>query len=176
MLYRGPYEQGGSYFAFNTCTSQASCWVAASLYVAHFTGVKKLDESTIYVFIAALQTLWALTVCAFFMNIKREYWRSFFSTESGRQNAKAYFLDNDVDVAKMLIFKRHTDLWSEILEDVRSYTFANWERWEREKPQWFDENFKANVNDSFIPKKVLDELKRKSVGGKRRRSTYFQAN
>ncbi len=54
----------------------------------------------------------------------------------------AYFLDNDnTEAAKMVIFKDHIDLWSDIKEDVRAYTLANWARWEREKPAWFDDNF-----------------------------------
>ena len=47
---------------------------------------------------------------------------------------------------------------------------ANWERWESERPAWFNENFKANVPDDFIPRKTLDALN-KSNGGKRRRSS-----
>ena len=47
---------------------------------------------------------------------------------------------------------------------------ANWEKWESEKPEWFDDNSKANVPDSFIPKPSLEELNKKG-GGVRRRSS-----
>ena len=85
----------------------------------------------------------------------------------------AYFLDNNDDATKMGIFRRHTDLWSDIEEDVKAYTLATleyWAKWEREKPAWFDENFKASVPDEFIPKQSLEELKKKG-GGVRRRSS-----
>ena len=170
MSARGPYEMGGSYFAFNLVTSQASCWIAARLYVAHFAGENKIDSTTIYSFIAALQTLWALAVCAFFLKIKRKYWGTFYSTESGRQNAMAYFQDNKDDAARVGIFRRHTDLWSDIEKEVKAYTLENWEKWEKEKPEWFDDNFKASVPDEFIPTPSLEELKKKG-GGVRRRSS-----
>ena len=46
----------------------------------------------------------------------------------------------------------------------------NWARWESEKPAWFDDNFKSNVPDEFIPKAALEALNKKS-GGSRRRSS-----
>ena len=83
---------------------------AARLYVAHFAGENKIDATTIYVFLAALQILWVLTVCAFFMKIKREYWGTFFSTQSGRQNTMSYFLDNKDDATRVKVFEDHVDL------------------------------------------------------------------
>ena len=43
----------------------------------------------------------------------------------------------------------------------------NWERWEKEKPAWFNGMFKASVEDDMIPKKALAKL----GGGSRRRSS-----
>ena len=100
----------------------------------------------------------------------RKYLSTFVSTQSGRQNAMTYFLDNKDDAARMVIFIRHTDLWSDISSDVKAFTLANWDKWEREKPAWFDENFKANVPDEFIPKAALKALNKKG-GGSRRRSS-----
>ena len=56
-----------------------------------------------------------------------------------------------------------------IESDVRAYSLENWHRWEAEKADWFDDDFKACVPDDFIPKFSLDELK-KIGGGERRRS------
>ena len=58
--------------------------------------------------------------------------------------------------------------------DIELRTLKNWARWESEKPEWFDENFKASVPDEFIPDLSLEELKKKS-GGSRRRSSVFGA-
>ena len=99
------------------------------------------------------------------------YWKTFYSTESGRQATVSYFLDNKDDGARMVVISANTDLWSDIKGDVEAFTLANWARWEVEKPDWFTEGFKAGVTDDYMPKGALDELNRKSVGGKRRRSS-----
>jgi hypothetical protein len=45
----------------------------------------------------------------------------------------------------------------------------NWERWEEEKPEFFNDNFQASVDDDMIPADSLREMK--GGGGKRRRSS-----
>ena len=141
------------------------------MYIEHVRGENKVDAETIYLFLGALQAVWAATVLLFFSKIKVAYWKTFYSTESGRQATVSYFLDNKDDGARMVVFLSHADLWSDIKDDVKAFTLANWGRWEVEKPDWFTEGFKAGVPDDFIPKAALDELNRKSVGGKRRRSS-----
>ena len=94
-----------------------------------------------------------------------------YCCESGRQATVSYFLDNKDDGARMVVFLNHADLWSDIKDDVRAFTLANWAGWEVEKPDWFTEGFKAGVTDDYMPKGALDELNRTSVGGKRRRSS-----
>ena len=171
LIARNPYEMGGCYFSFNLVISQASCWITAALYVEHFRGENKVDAETIFLFLGALQAVWAVTLVLFFSKIKRAYWKTFYSTQSGRQCTVAYFLDNEDDGTRVIVFTTHADLWSDIKDDVRAFTLANWARWEVEKPDWFTEGFKAGVPDDYMPKGALDELNRTSVGGKRRRSS-----
>ena len=124
-------------------------------------------------FIGGIQTLWAISLFFLSSKIKRKYWNTFYSSETGRQNTVAYFNDNDDDQTRMTVFTSHPDLWSDIKDDVKAFTLANWARWEAEKPTWFNANFKALVPDEYIPKAALDELNRQSVGGQRRRSSVF---
>ena len=170
LLYRNSYEMGGVYFSFNTIASHAGCWVAAALYIAHFDGDVKIDDRTIYAFIGGLQTLWVLTVILFFSKIKRRFWSTFYSTASGRADAQAYFLDSEDEHVKMRIFENNEDLWSDIRDQVKAYSLNNWVRWEAEKPEWFNEAFKAGVPDYCIPKEALVALA-KQHGGTRRRSS-----
>lgn len=82
------------------------------------------------------------------------------------------FLDNQDDATKMLVFVDDEYLWSDIKEIVKAYTLSNWERWDLEKPAWFDENFRASVGDEFIPPAALAKLNKMAAGGKRRRSSH----
>ena len=174
LVSRNAYELGGSYYSFNAVASQASCWVAAGLYVKYYKENEstKIDATTICVFIGCLQLMWTISSIIFFTKIKRNYWSTFYSTQSGRQFCTSQFLDNQDDPTKMKVFERHSDLWSDIKDDVKAFTLANWARWEAEKPTWFNDNFKALVPDEYIPKAALDDLNKRN-GGKRRRSSVF---
>jgi hypothetical protein len=55
-----------------------------------------------------------------------------------------------------------------IRDDVKDWTMENWERWEEEKPAFFNDAFKASVDDDMIPAESLRGLK---VGGTRKRSS-----
>ena len=72
----------------------------------------------------------------------------------------------------MVILSAHADHWIDIRDDVKAYSLEHWKSWEEEKPSWFDANFRAKIPDDFIPKEALDELNRRSFGGKRRRSGF----
>jgi hypothetical protein len=46
----------------------------------------------------------------------------------------ACFLDNEDDALKMVVFRSHEDLYSDIKDEVKEFTLKNWARWELEKP------------------------------------------
>lgn len=60
-------------------------------------------------------------------------------------------------------------LWREIREEVREWCLDGWETWEEEEPWWFNDAWKARVDEDMIPGDSLDRLK--GEGGKRRRSS-----
>jgi hypothetical protein len=127
----------------------------------------------IYSVLCAFMGLWLACTLLFFSKIKREYWSTFYSWESGRQNSMAYFLDNANDVARKQIFRRSQDLWSDIRDDVKSWTLKNWNAWVENPPDWFSDAFKESVPDDMIPKSALDELNKKAGGVRRRSSAGF---
>jgi hypothetical protein len=50
---------------------------------------------------------------------------------------------------------------------VKAWTLENWDRWEEEKPAWFNDAWKMSVDDDMIPPASL----RKMNGSERRRSS-----
>ena len=151
--------------------SQASCWVSASLYISYSAASNKIGASVIYIFLGTLLALWLVSTFFFFYKIKRRYWSTFYSLQTGRQNTLSYFLDNADDVTRSLVFADNPDLWKDIREQVKAWTLSKWAEWEKEKPEWFTEAFKASIPDDFIPKVALEDLNKKGAGGKRRRSS-----
>ena len=128
-----------------------------------------------YSFLGVLFGLWLISVFLFFDAINRDFWRTFYSTETGSQVAKSYFLFGHDDATRSLIFSDNVALWSSIRSDVKTWTLANWSKWEEEKPDWFTWSFKASVPHDMLPKEVIDELNRMSVGGKQERNSVAEA-
>ena len=56
------------------------------------------------------------------------------------------------------------------MNEVKSWVYANWERWETEQPSWWTEAAKARIPDYMLPENALEEEEKK-WGGKRRRSS-----
>ncbi len=164
-------ELGGAYYCFSIFSNHLSCWIAASLYTSYMQHGPEIGASTIYAFLGALLALWLMSALLFFSKIKRSHWSTFYSTRTGRENTMSYFIENDDDMTKSKIFVDSIDLWRDIEGEVKEWTLSRWCEWEKEKPEWFTEGFKERVPDSMIPKSVLEELNRKSAGGKRRRSS-----
>ena len=154
--------------------NQIGCWVCASLYLSHYDdGANKIDAATIYTFLGSLHLFLAASLLFFFRFMKPKYRKTFSSTESGRENAKSYFLKNSEDTARVVLFTTGIDLWRDIAPDVKAWTLSSWSRWESEKPEWFTAAFKESVPDDMMPKEVLEELNKKAGGTRRRSSADF---
>ncbi len=161
---------GGLYYCFSVVLSQVSCWAAASLYAVYYHNDGKVSSLPMSIFIGGLQVLWLSTVVLFLRKIKPQYLSSFYSTTTARQLFVSFYRDHQKDEIKMRVFNYHSDLWSDVRDEVKAYSLSNWRRWSEEKPAWFNENFKAAVPDEFIPEIALEDMV-KMQGGKRRKSS-----
>ena len=154
--------------------NQLGCWIASYLYVTFCEGDDKISATLIYPCLGVLFGLWFISVGLFFHAINRELWTSFYSTKTGCDNSKEYFLEGQDDATRSVIFTDNIDLWMSIKTEVKAWTLDNWSKWEEEKPDWFTAAFKASVPDDMMPNEVLDELNRISVGGKRERNNVVE--
>ena len=67
-----------------------------------------------------------------------------------------YFLKGWDDESKFEIFNCNLLLWkSDIGDEVKAWTTANWAQWSEEKPAWFKPE---KVPDDFIPVGALQQL------------------
>jgi hypothetical protein len=111
------------------------------------------------IFIPCTVVLFAI----FFFNIEKEYWSTFYSLERGKDGPLARFSNSNDDKKKAsAIFGNSKHYWKSIEEEVRTWVQANWERWEDEKPDWFDEAMRARVPVEYIPESG-DARRRESV-------------
>jgi hypothetical protein len=165
MIMRLPYQMGGAYYSFNMIMNFISVPGITHLYLEYAEsteeegGAKKVSAVTLWTFnIVILLTLIALFAFFLFRVIVPRFRKTFWSTQTGYQLSESYFLDNEEDKKRMIIFTDNVMLWSRIKGDVRAWTMSSWETWDREQPAWFTPFVIASVPDEFIPPRFLTHL------------------
>jgi hypothetical protein len=121
---------------------------------------------------AALFAVWLASLVMFFLLAKREYWPSFWSSETAAEYTKRVKWDGQPDerLRAMILVKVHPSLLRLIAPEARKWIEQNWKRWTKDKPDWFTDRWKRGLPDSVLPQQV-----RKQLGGaNRRRSTLSE--
>ena len=125
-------------------------------------------EGVARTFVGGLTGAWLLVFAVFLKLMKKKYRGTFISLQTGNAWAKSSFLDGKTDQVRMTVHGFNLRQWMSIREDVKQYTLESWERWEEEKPAWFNDAFVASVDDDMIPKAVLREIEATQDGSRRR--------
>jgi hypothetical protein len=148
----------------------AASFVSTRVYYASLEapGDAVLDESNAWLIVGSLSGAWICFSSIFLLRMKRKYVSTFFSLQTGHAWVKCFFVDYEEDRIKMFVHGQNRKQWASIRDDVKQYTMENWERWEEEKPEWFNDAFKAGIDDDMIPPESLRKL---NGGSQRRRSS-----
>jgi hypothetical protein len=148
----------------------AASFVATSVYYASLEEGEDavMDESVAWTIVGGLSGLGISFFACFLLLMKRKYVSTFFSTETGYAWVQSYFVSGQTDEVKKHIFEHNKKQWLSIRGDVKAWTLENWERWEEEKPEFFNDAFKAALDDDMIPPASLRKLN--GAGGRRRSS------
>jgi hypothetical protein len=145
----------------------AVSFVATHIYYASLGegGGGVVDEGDAWLLVGGLSGGLGCFFATFLLTMKPNYVATFFATQTGYQYVQSKFL-REGDEKKKAVFKYNKKLWLGIREDVKAWTLENWERWEEERPDWFNDAFRASVADSMIP---AESLRRMDGGGGTRR-------
>jgi len=168
LTARHPYGLGGAYYTFNAFMTQASAFPIAYLYSKYSHA--PIPLSKLCQFFSCTFLVWFVSFVLFLFLIEPKFRKTFYSKKTGCDVAKAYFLANEDDAHKVLIFGTQQDKWIDIAPEVEIWSHSKWAGWKTSKPEWFTDNFVASVPDRYIPKDVVVELNR-VAGGQRRRSS-----
>ena len=125
-----------------------------------------LDEGSAWAFCVGVSGLWTVVFGVFLALMKKEYRKSFFSSLAGKENSMNLFLKGVGDEDKSEIMNTNEHQWQTIRKTVERWVRNNWERWERDRPDWFTEDWKERVPIEFVPK----GRGRGGRGGRRRSS------
>jgi hypothetical protein len=117
---------------------------------------------------AVLFIVWLLSLVAFFLLAKHEYWPTFWNNETAAEYTKRVKWDGQPDERRraMLLVKVHPSLLRLIAPEARIWIEKNWKRWTKDKPDFFTDRWKRGLPDSVLSQQALKEL-----GGQNRRRT-----
>ena len=100
--------------------------------------------------------------------MKKNYRSTFWSMETGNEWVQSYFLQGGSDSIKMNVLTKNKAKWKAIEPQVKEWVGEGWMGWERDKPDWFTDNWKAKVPVGWVPKKGKAEHKRAKESERRR--------
>jgi hypothetical protein len=126
------------------------------------------DPAVLSAVASVLFLLWLLSLVAFFLLSKREFWPTFWNNETAAEYTKRVKWDAETDEKRraMLLVKVHSSLLRLVAPEARIWIQSNWARWSNDPPEWFDDRWKRG-----LPSVVLSREAFKELGGKNRRRT-----
>ena len=161
---------GGAYWIFGFVLSITSLPYALTYYENNGgkAAVAEIAWNVTYVIVPCAVTL----IFVFFMTMNKEYRKTFYSTERGKDLSMSRFLNNSDDASKAdAIFLNTRRFWTEIESEVEIWVRQNWKKWMDDEPEWFDENMRAMIPDSFIPASTDEDIEK--IQSQRRRSSVI---
>jgi hypothetical protein len=148
--FRHPKEVGGMYWMFGFVLTVGSLPVAVTIAESGNIAEEKLKLAWAVVGLVIPFTTFSFSV--FLVCIKKKYLGTFYSMQRGKDLAVQRFRASVDEASKAdSVFNNSKHLWKSIEEEVKFWVKANWDRWEEEKPKWFDDAMKAMIPVAFIP-------------------------
>ena len=162
IQFRHTMELGGFSWTVNMFLALLASFVSVFMYFAD-TGEKgeamkdggseaalEIEERVAWTVVGSLSGAWVVVFGLFLLLIQREYWLTFFTLSTAKQQVMDRFNSEDESV-KAGVFKKNKKMWRAIREDVKEWVQANWWRWKEEKPEWFSEAWIGRVDADMIP-------------------------
>jgi hypothetical protein len=127
----------------------------------------KIDDLTLFTTVMALAAAWLVAVVGLALTVERKYLRTFVSLQTGYANAQAFFIDNEGDARRILIFLFNERQWRAIRARVRLWVLGMYAAWLALMPAWFTTDVRARIPDEFMPVQVVHDLNAQAPGGRR---------
>ena len=100
--------------------------------------------------------------------MKKQFRSTFWSMETGNEWIQAFFLQGGSDDIKAMVLTKNRAKWKAIEPQVKEWVGEGWMGWERDKPDWFTDNWKSRVPVDWVPKEGKAEHKRAKESERRR--------
>ena len=112
--------------------------------------------------------------------MRKKYHSTFYSMETGTEWIQSVVILGENDRIKQEIFDCNPAKWKAIEPQVKEWVGEGWMGWERDKPDWFTDNWKAKVPADWVPKegkaeheRVKESERRRSIAGSARKGSVM---
>ncbi|GMH73697.1 hypothetical protein TL16_g06259 [Triparma laevis f. inornata] len=151
--FRHPNEVGGLYFTLNLFIPV----IGLGLVLNQMPGLVFSESMEKFLINRAIElgiSLFAM-IGFFFAIVDKKYRKTFLSVETAGQFTRRKFLDGDEIMKSDFVWNNEVH-WASIRGKVEAWIRAGWWRWEEEKPEWFTDDWKANVPKEMIPRNLKE--------------------
>jgi hypothetical protein len=133
--------------------------------------VAAIDAGMLWTLAGVLAFVWLCSNIVFALLCKREYLRTYWSTETAAQYTKRTKWDGATDAKRASVLtKLHSSYLRLFRDEARQWLADNWNQWQEQRPKWLTERWKR-----ALPNSVLTHALRAQLGGKaRRRSSVVE--
>ena len=133
--------------------------------------VAAIDAWMLWTLAGVLAFVWLCSNIVFALLCKREYLRTYWSTETAAQYTKRTKWDGATDAKRASVLtKLHSSYLRLLRDEARQWLADNWDQWQEQRPKWFSERWKR-----ALPNSVLTPALRARLGGNgRRRSSVAE--
>jgi hypothetical protein len=150
VQFRAAGELGGVMWLWSMFMALVAPWAAVPVYFERNEG-RILDRSGAYRLLAILTASWIILFAVFIKLMRKRYRSTFWSTETGNEWVQTYFLHGASEDVKKNVLTKNKAKWKPIEPQVKEWVREGWLRWEREKPDWFTDQWKAKVPVDWVP-------------------------
>jgi len=150
LKLRHPLDFGGLYFTLSMV------WGIALSIATSFTIYSGPQLDTIRALMLWCCILWVVSFIAVLALIKRRYWRTFLSVQTGSQflvsNFRSAPKGPEYDEIRSEIVHYDQDLWmKEIAEEFQDWLTSNWRVWQISKPKWLNPEWPDLIPPHLLP-------------------------
>ena len=162
IQFRGDAELGGLFWTLNMFLALAASFVCV------WVGDGGMVEWTL---VGTTSGAFTLSFGLFFLLMKKKYWRTFFTTRTGKQWTMDFFLKGKDDGVKKVTVDHNKRQWRAIRSEVKEWVLLNYWKWEADRPEWFTESWIAKVPPDMIPSEA--KLAAQEIRSSTRGSSFF---
>ena len=143
---------GGMYWTICLVIGQLTSFVAVYLYSVLGASGSVASVASLWYLVCSLELAFVLFFAIFLLSINKKYIGTFFATVTGKHFTAQRFREAGGDRAKNHVFAMHPAFYAAFRGEVKLWVGENFNKWNEEKPEWFNERLMANIPSDMIPR------------------------